>query len=396
MNNQSYFSAAAKWIPGLLLLVLISCSDSDQDPIPPKDNTQQDIALIDDKVESFLTTHSLPGATLAISKNGKLVYQKAYGKSNTQTSTDMAINSQMRVASVSKTFTGVAIMLLVQDGKISLEDKVFGAGGILGTTYGTKAYSDRVKNVTVKNLLQMTTGGWVVNGNRDAIDYQQQISNEQFFHWMMDNATLNFEPGSQHWYINTNYFVAARIVEKISAKPFAQFMKERIFDPLEMKSTVYAKNGIAGKYPNEVTYYGLGGTKGYEYNFNIERRDGDGGLVTTAPDLLRFVGAIDNLAVRPDILVPQWFSEFVKGSSPNPQFGNGILSWNSVRAFYGALPGTRSSYMYHVNGMAVALIFNGNADYTANNYNAFAIAHENLLMDLLTKNLNVYKDIDQF
>ena len=385
-----------QWL--FVLLIAASCSDTAElDPARPKDSTQEDIALIDDKIETFLTTQKIPGATLAISKNGKLVYQKAYGKSNVENSVDMKVDNQMRVASVSKTITGLAIMLLVQEGKISLDDKVFGAGGILGSTYGAKAYSDRVKKVTVRQLMQMTTGGWVASGNRDAIDLQQQVTNDQFFHWMMDNATLNFEPGSQYWYINSNYFVAARIVEKVSGKAYSQFLKERIFDPLEMKSTVLAKNGTGGKYPNEATYYGLGGTKGYEYNFNIERRDGDAGIVTTAPDLLRFVNAIDNLAARPDILTPQSFAEFIKGSSVNQSFGIGILSWGSVRSFYGALPGTRSSYMYHTgNGMAATLIFNGNADYTGNNYNTFATAHENLLLDLLNNNLTVYKDIDQF
>lgn len=396
MKTHSFFYSAGSWFFAGMLLFLVSCSDSpDQDPVPPK-AAQNDIALIDDKIESFLVAQKMPGATLAISKNGKLVYQKAYGESNVEGSVAMKLDNQMRVASVSKTFTGLAIMMLVQDGKISLDDRVFGEGGILGTTYGTKTYSDRVKKVTVRHLMQMTTGGWVVSGNRDAIDSQQQVTNDQFFHWMMDNATLTFEPGSQYLYINTNYFVAARIIEKVSGKPFALFLKERIFDPLGMKSTALAKNGTAGKYPNEVTYYGLGGTKGYEYNFNIERRDGDAGIVTTAPDLLRFVNAIDNLAVRADVLTPQRFSEFIKGSTPNPQFGIGILSWGSVRSFYGALPGTRSSYMYHSNGMAVALIFNGNADYTGSNYAAFATAHENLLLDLLTKNLEVYQDIDQF
>ena len=378
------------------LIILSSCSDS-EDPNPKPDNRQEDIDLIDSKIEAFLSTHNLPGASLAISKNGQLVYQKAFGLSSIENNTEMTIESRMRVASVSKTFTGTAIMLLVQDGKISLDDKVFGDGGILGTTYGTKAYNDRVKKVTIRNLMQMTTGGWVVSGNRDAIDYQQDVSNTQFFNWMMDNATLNFEPGSQYWYINTNYFVAARIIEKVSGKPFAQFLKERIFDPLEMKSTVLAKNGVNGRYPNEATYYGLGGTKGYEYNFNIERRDGDAGIVTTASDLLRFVNAIDNYTAREDLMTPQTYAQFIKGSTPNAQFGIGVLSANPYRLFYGALPGTRSSYLFHTsNGMAVSLIFNGNADYTASNYNNFAIAHENLLIDLVTKNLDVYQDIDQF
>lgn len=381
-----------------LLAFLFGCSESsDPTPTPAPNAKQEDIVAIDSQIENFIAQNNIPGASLAISKNGKLVYQKAYGVADQAPNKSMEVNTQMRVASVSKTFTGLAIMLLVQDGKIKLEDKVFGDGAILGTTYGTKAYSNRVKQVTVRHLLQMTTGGWVVSGNRDAIDYEQGRTNAGFFDWMMDNATLNFDPGSQYWYINTNYFVAARIVEKVSGKSFAQFVKERITDPLKMTATAYGKNGTQGRLPNEATYYGQGGTKGFEYNFNLERRDGDAGIVTSAPDLLRFVTAIDGNPSRPDLLEPAIYNQFIQGSTANAGFANGIAQNNQIKYFYGALPGTRSGYMFHSNGMAAALIFNGNADYTQSNYNStFARAHDELMVSLITRNLNVYQEIDQF
>ncbi|TNF38907.1 MAG: class A beta-lactamase-related serine hydrolase, partial [Cytophagales bacterium] len=378
-NNFKHFRHFS-WI--FILAVLIACSESsDPTPTPTPTAKQEDIAAIDSQIEGFISQYNIPGASLAISKNGKLVYQKAYGVADQAQNKAMELNTQMRVASVSKTFTGLAIMLLVQDGKIKLEDKVFGEGAILGTTYGTKAYSNRVKQVTVRHLLQMTTGGWVVSGNRDAIDYEQGRTNAGFFDWMMDNATLNFDPGSQYWYINTNYFVAARIVEKVSGKSFAQFVKERITDPLKMTATAYGKNGTQGRLPNEATYYGQGGTKGFEYNFNLERRDGDAGIVTSAPDLLRFVTAIDGNPSRPDLLDPAIYNQFIQGSTANTGFANGIAQNNQIKYFYGALPGTRSGYMFHSNGMAAALIFNGNGDYTQSNYNStFARAHDELMV----------------
>jgi CubicO group peptidase (beta-lactamase class C family) len=380
----------------LSLLVLLGACSKDSDSTPQPSSQQEDITAVDSQIESFISQYNIPGASLAISKNGKLVYQKAYGVADEAQGKAMETKTQMRVASISKTFTGVAVMMLVQDGKISLDDKVFGQGGILGTDFGSKPYSNRVQQVTVKNLLQMTTGGWVVAGNRDAIDYEQQRTNAGFFDWMMDNATLNFDPGTQYWYINTNYFVAARVIEKVSGKSYAQFIKERISDPLEMNSTVLGKNGVQGRHPNETIYYGQGGLKGFEYTFNLERRDGDGGIVTSAPDLLRFVAAIDGNPSRPDLLQPAFYTQFIQGSAANANFANGIAVSNQFKYFYGALPGTRSGYMFHSNGIAVALIFNGNADYTQSNYTAFANAHDALMVNLITKNTEVYQDIDQF
>ena len=394
---KNIFKHFFQYLAIAILTVNFACSgDSDPDPNPRPTEEQEAIAVIDSQIEEFISLYTIPGASLAIAKNGKLVYQKAYGIADEAQGKEMETGTQMRVASVSKSFTGLAIMLLVQDGEISLEDKVFGESGILGSEYGTKAYSSRVLQVTVKNLLQMTTGGWVVNGDRDAIDYEQKRTNDGFFNWMMDNASLSFDPGSQYRYINTNYFVAARIVEKVSGKSFSQFIKDRITTPLGMNATTLGKNGIAGKLANEAVYYGQGGTKGYEYNFNLERRDGDAGIVTTAPDLLRFVMAIDGNPSKQDLLQANYYNQFIQGSSVNPGFANGIALSNQFKFFYGALPGTRSAYMFHSNGMAAALIFNGNADYTKSTYNVFANAHDALMVNLVTKNIDVFQNIDQF
>jgi len=105
------------------------------------------------------------------------------------------------------------------------QDKVFGEGATLGNTFGKKDYSNRIAQLTAKYPLEMTTGGWTVSGNRDAVDFQQNISTKEYFDWMMDNVNLNFEPSSQFWLLNTNYFVAARRVEKVSGKTFTQFVK---------------------------------------------------------------------------------------------------------------------------------------------------------------------------
>jgi CubicO group peptidase (beta-lactamase class C family) len=202
-------------------LFVWSCSDDvDPTPGPQLPATQEDIAVIDNQITQFIEKWEYPGATLAISKNGKLVYSKAYGLADVEANQSMTTDHRMRIASISKTFTGVAILRLVQEGKLGLDDKVFGDGGILANDFGTKAYSERVKNVTIRHLLHMTTGGWVLANDRDAIDSSPNLNNKQFFDWMLDNALLKYAPGTQYWYVNTSYFVAARVVEKISGKSF--------------------------------------------------------------------------------------------------------------------------------------------------------------------------------
>ncbi len=379
-----------------------SCSENkDDNQAPQLPVTQDDIAVIDNQITQFMSKWEYPGATLAISKNGKLVYSKAYGLADVGANQSMTTDHRMRIASISKTFTGVAILRLVQDGQLGLDDKVFGDGGILGNDFGTKAYSERVKNVTIRHLLHMTTGGWVLANDRDAIDSSPNLNNKQFFDWMLDNALLKHDPGTLYWYVNTNYFVAARVIEKVSGKSFFQFMKDDFLDPLEINSAIMAKRNLADRYPNEVKYYGLGNIKGFEYGFNIERRDGDGGMVISAKDLLKFVLAINGRPDRTQLLEPAIHQEFVKGSGPSPlnnTFGLGIVRSQNGISFSGALPGTRTVFQTNNNtGLAAVLLFNGCVDYTNatlwNNFNQefFALANS-----LVSQNTNVYKDIDQF
>jgi len=138
--------------------LFFSCSKSDSSGNPSE--TQTDIATLDNEVTTFMTTYNIPGASLAISKNGKLVYAKGYGKANVATNENVTINSRFRLASVSKTFTGVAIMKLIQDGQLTLESNVFGPSGILGNDYGTVPFNSNVLNIKVKHLLQHTSGSW--------------------------------------------------------------------------------------------------------------------------------------------------------------------------------------------------------------------------------------------
>jgi CubicO group peptidase (beta-lactamase class C family) len=390
----------------ILFLILFvfawSCSeDKDDNQGPQLPVNQEDIAVIDNQILQFISKWEYPGATLAISKNGKLVYSKAYGLADVEANQSMTTDHRMRVASISKTFTGIAILRLVQGGKLSLDDKVFGDGGILGNDFGTKAYSERVKNVTIRHLLHMTTGGWVLANDRDAIDSSPNMNNKQFFDWMLDNALIKHDPGTRYWYVNTNYFVAARVIEKVSGKSYFQFMKDDFLDPLGINSAIMAKRNLADRFPDEVRYYGIGNIKGFEYGFNIERRDGDGGMVISAIDLLKFVLAINGRPDRNQLLEPVIHQEFVKGSGSSPlnnTFGLGIVRGQNGISFSGALPGTRTVFQTNNNtGLAAVLLFNGCVDYTnATLWNTFNQEFFALANMLVSQNANVFQDIDQF
>ena len=181
---------------------------------------------IDKLATEALTQTGVPSASVAVVKNGQIAYVKAYGDARTEPRTPAAPEMRYSIGSISKQFTAAAILLLQEQGKLSLDDKV--AKFVPGLT--------RANEVTIRQLLSHTSG------------YQDYWPQDYVFPMMLQPVTaqkildlwarkpLDFEPGTQWQYSNTNYVIAGVIVEKASGKPLLQFLSEKVFAPLGMKS----------------------------------------------------------------------------------------------------------------------------------------------------------------
>lgn len=390
-----------KLIPfGIILIVLsFACKKTtNTTPAPtPGPVTQSDIAIVDSKVSTFMSAYTIPGASLAITKNGKLVYVKGYGNADNTTGEKVTSASRFRLASVSKTFTGVAIMKLVQDGKLSLDAKVFGTGGVLGTDYGTAPYNSNVANITVRHLLQNVSGSWGTATGGDVVDQNPTYTYKQFFDWAVDSRPHPNAPGTIYDYSNVNFILAGRIIEKISGKSYINFIKQDIMATVGATQTDIAGSTLAERKTNEVRYYGQGSDASYCYNILFSRRDADGGLLTTATDLLKLVTAIDGFSTRADILNASSIAALTTPSSVYAGYACGIGIWSPENVWfnYGSLPGTRTGFMRHNNGMCVALLLNSRIDPTGNE-NPFVYAMQDLMLDLVKNTSYTWQDIDQF
>jgi CubicO group peptidase (beta-lactamase class C family) len=380
----------------LLQLVFASCKKSDS-TTPPANTTQNDIATVDNKVTAFMSTYNIPGASLAITKNGKLVYIKGYGKANTATGELVTPAHRFRLASVSKTFTGVAIMKLVQEGKLSLDSKVFGTGGVLANDYGTAPYNANVLNITVKNLLQHTSGSWGAATGGDVIDQNPAYTYKQLFDWILTTRPNPNAPGTIYDYSNVNFSLLGRIIEKVSGKTYINYIKQDVLASIGDTQTDIAGKTEAEQKTNEVKYYGQGTDAAYVYNIAFPRRDADGGLMTTAKDLIRFVNAFDGFSTRPDILNTASITALTTPSAVYSGYACGIGIWSAENLWfnYGSLPGTRTGFMRHNNGMCVALLLNSRVDPTTGE-NPFVYGMQDLMLDLVKNSSYSWQDIDQF
>src|SRR5579872_197154 len=206
-------------------------------------------ATIDKSVADILKKTGAPSASVAVVKDGKIAYLKAYGMARLEP--PMPASSEMRysIGSISKQFTAAAILMLAQEGKLSLDDKI------------VRWFPDltRSNEVTVREILSMTSGyqdfwpqDYVMPGMLLPTDAQQIMDQ-----WA--RKPLDFDPGSKWQYSNTNFVIAGAIVEKITGMPLLDFLREHIFGPLHMTSVYNSDQApLGGEDPSRYLRYALG------------------------------------------------------------------------------------------------------------------------------------------
>jgi len=229
------------------------------------------------------------------------------------------------------------------------------------------------------------------------IDQNPSYTYKQLFDWILDTRPNPNVPGTTYDYTNVGYSLLGRIIEKKSGKSYINYIKEDILAPIGATLTDIAGKTEAEQKTNEVKYYGQGNDASFAYTIAFPRRDADGGLISTASDLLKFINAIDGFSTRPDILNAASITSFTTPSSANPNYANGIGIWNAENVWYnyGSLPGTRTGFMRHSNGMCAVLLLNSRVD-PSTGENPFVYAMQDLLLDFVNNSGYNWQNINQF
>ena len=207
------------------------------------------IDQIDAAATKALADSRTPSASIAVVKDGQIAYAKAYGNARLEPATPAQAGMGYSIGSVSKQFLAVAVLRLVQEGKLSLDDRV---GRYLPAL-------TRANDITIRQLLSHTSG------------YQDYYPLDYVARFMLDPVTadgildrwakipLDFEPGTQWQYSNTNFVVAGRIVERVTGMPLFSFLQSRIFGPLGMKSVIdLDQQSLTDSDASGYTRFGLG------------------------------------------------------------------------------------------------------------------------------------------
>ncbi len=314
------------------------------------------ISRVDDSIVMFMKKYNIPGLSVAIGEDDKLIYIKAFGYANISTREKVTPESLFRIASISKPFTSVAIMKLIQSGKLSIDSKVFGDSGILGNQYGTLPYGPNITSITIGELLHHTSGGWT-NDDKDPMFSNPSFTSSQLLTWTLNNQPLKNPPGSVYAYSNFGYFILGRVIEKLTGQTYADYVQENILHPIGINDMQIGGNTKDSRKLNEVIYYSQPDDP---YSFNLTRMDSHGGWITTATDLVKFIERVDGFNKKTNILDSSTTELMLTCSTANPKYACGwgysdnLSSWGHN----GGLPGTSTELGHNKAGFSWAVLTN--------------------------------------
>jgi len=256
--------------PLLLLCSLFSIAQNKPDPI------QKSI----DSVFKNYDTKTGPGVAVLVVKNQQVIFEKGYGMANLEYDAPITPTSVFDIASVSKQFTGYAISTLIQQGKISEDDDIH------------KYLPDvpqYAQKITIHNLIHHTSGirDWPMSLNVAGWRWDEDFLFEDIMRMVKHQKDLDFEPGSKFSYSNTGYNLLAVIVEKVTGKTFPQWVKENIFIPLKMNSSIVMDNHQKVVKHLATSYYGNGDGAGKINDALIAY--GSSSIYTSVEDLSKWV-----------------------------------------------------------------------------------------------------------
>ena len=395
-----------------LLLLTSFLQANAQTGIPVPQMTQAD-----NLVKNFMTTYAIPGLTIALTKDGKIVYMRGFGHEDIAKTIPVQPNNLFRIASCSKQITSIAIMKLMQDGKLTMSSKVFGPGGILehAPIISTATITDtRIYDITVSQLLEHTEG-WDrdVNCNPNptlpypyffsgcdpinnplTVSMELGISNpvsENYLSKYLLQKGLNFAPGTKYAYSNIGYLCLGAIIEQLTGKTYEDYVKTDILAPLGIYDMHTGNNLKSEKQEREVEYssaegtnlsvYGTGLQAPWTYGgMNVHAMSAHGGWITTARDFVKLLSAVDGFATKPDILSTATINVMTTPSTANVNYAKG-WAVNSYGNWWhtGAIPGTASQVVRASNGYNWFIIMNNRS-----NSNTFWTALDNLGWNIIS------------
>ncbi len=331
----------------------------------------------------------IPGGALAVAKDGRLIYARGFGWADKENNQSVQPESLFRIASISKPITSVAVLSLVEAGRLTLDAKVFCAPGgsclleHLQPPPGAPVGDPKIYDVTVRHLLYHV-GGWDRDRSGDpmfrpitmraakALGIPEPPSCEIIIRYMLTQS-LDFAPGTNYAYSNFGYCILGRVIEKVTGQSYEDYLKTHMLKLMGATRMKIGRTLLEGRAEGEVKYYhsairpcvfaGMGDCPAPYGSFYLEAMDSHGGWIASAIDLLRFVTAVDGRRL-PAFLKTETVRVMTAPYWPGPTsyYAMGwvvqVVGDGANWSHDGALDGTRTFLFRGQDGLAWALLFN--------------------------------------
>lgn len=312
--------------------------------------------ILIDSMYSSLTRKDYPGMAVLVAKDGLVLYRKGFGYADIKDKIPVTPETKFRIGSVTKQFTAAAILKLQDEGRISVNDKL------------SKFIPDfpRADEVTIYHLLTHSSGIHSYTNNDDFLDKVTQPITPDSLVNLIKKGPYDFNPGDDFWYNNSGYFLLGYIIDKISGKSYAAYLKDNFFDPLQMNNTGIYHTAI------QLTKEAKGYTKdGEEYqpalNWDMSWAGAAGAIYSTLDDLLKWNQALyGGKVIKDSSLKAATTTVLLNKGTPPMQYGYGLIT-SKYRGIdeishSGGLHGFLSQLAYYPKQKMSVVIFTNTSD----------------------------------
>jgi CubicO group peptidase (beta-lactamase class C family) len=351
------------------------------------------IPIFDAHFIPFLKKWRVPGASLVVIKNNQVVVNRGYGWKDKASGTPITPESLFRIASVSKTFTAVTILKLIEEGKLHLDDSVFTLLNDIKPLPG-KTINPRIYQITVRNLLQMSSGWFSNGGHFDPMfgPWPPRIANilrpelpascETTTRFMMSQS-LRSKPGTTYTYSNLDYCMLGLIINKVTGSRYGysgyeNYVKKNILAPIGIHDMYIGSTLLKYRTPNEATYYRdprsispeeLANSSYLPYSTDeiLKKNFANGGWVATPKDLAMFIQALHQGRIlnEASLRFMQTKPAFVSKDRTTYYTIGGKISYLNQQRYWiqtGSFTGTNALIITKPNGTTIAILFNYRPD----------------------------------
>jgi CubicO group peptidase (beta-lactamase class C family) len=334
------------------LAVFVKSDGTPAKPLPMSGTEVTELAAYDQAMQKFMQARNIKAGTLAVMRNGKLVLARGYGWLDSGETQQCGPQTPMRLASIAKPITLAAVQKLMRERKLARDTKVFSLLGIKAPSGQTM--DKRLSDITVEHLIQHR-GGWDREEAGDPMFKSLQIAKalgkegpataNDVSHYMAGQP-LQFDPGSKSVYSNFGYCLLGRVIEKVSGQSYADYVKAEVAAPLGLTSIELGRTLPKNRNSKEPVYRDRGVTTNVmlpsstvkvpwpDGGFHLEAMDSHGGLIASAPDLVKFLQAY-------------WMNGSPRKAGESTSY-----------IFTGSLPGTYTFMTQRPDGINIAVLFN--------------------------------------